>query len=205
MQKPLILSLQSVELAPPLTQTGESLLLTELLLPRPGIARKSTLKELQLTKGKRSFARAPFYEKGLLKEKVDGRFGISVSVTRPLKNPKVSQIFRRILAAGVEGGADLLSASLLKYAPLNDLVDEAADQFADHILADETFIAIGGIDLDSETLNTGIVSIPLKLTETIRSSGHLKASEKREKRRSQDEVYRKGTVVGTVKLHIEVS
>ena len=89
----MLLSLQTLTLDAPLNQSGECLILTELILPRNGIARKAALKDVRLIKGKRSFARAPFFEKALLKEKVDGPFGLKVSVTRPLSTPNSTNSF----------------------------------------------------------------------------------------------------------------
>ena len=195
----MILSLQKITLDAPLNQSGECLLLTELILPRNGIARKAALKDARLVKGKASFARAPFYEAGLLKERVDGPFGLKVSVTRPLKHPELTQFLRQLLATGIEGATDLLTSSLIRSAPLEDLLEEASDTLADRISeTSATFIATGGIDLDSETLTTRKVTIPLKLIESLRSSASVPLSQKREKRKSTASLYKKGSIIGEV-------
>ena len=200
----MILSLKSLTLDAPLNQTGECLLLTELILPRPSIAKKSAFKDVRVTKGKRSFAREPFYEKGLFKEKVDGPFGIRVSLTRPLKHPELKRFLRQLLGTGLESSADLLSApSLSPLTILNDVVEEAAEQIADQLTEDETFIAIGGIDLDSETLCAGPITIPLKLQESIRRSTGTPGPQARDTRRTSATRYKKGSIIGEARLDVK--
>ena len=204
----LIVSLDSIKLEAPLNQTGESLILTELVLPRNAIARKAALKNLRITKGRRSLVRAPFYVSGLLKEKVDGPFGVKVSVTRPLRHAEFRRLLRGLLATGVESSMDLLSpvlAAVTGGSILDDLADEAVDRLADSI-ADETpaFIAVGGIDLESETLENGKITIPLKLTESIRRSAQPPGPKAREKRRSTTKLFRKGSAVGEIRLALRV-
>jgi hypothetical protein len=201
----MILSLKSVTLDAPLNQTGECVLLAELILPRPSIAKKSALKDCRVTKGKRSFVREPFYEKGLFKEKVDGPFGVRVSLSRPLKHPELNQFLRQLLGTGLESSADLLSApSLSPLTIFNDVVEEAAEQIADRLTASETFIAIGGIDLDSETLSAGPVHIPLKLQESIRRSEGPVGPKARETRKTTAKRYKKGSIVGELVFDLSV-
>ncbi|NBB79503.1 MAG: hypothetical protein GVY36_08680 [Verrucomicrobia bacterium] len=204
----LILSLNSIKLEAPLNQTGESLILTELVLPRNAIARKTALKSFRLTAGKRSLVRAPFYETGLLKEKVDGPFGIKVSATTPMRNAELRRFLRGLLATGFESSMDLLSpvlAAATGASILDDLADAAADRVVDSI-ADETpaFVAVGGIDLESDTLENGKIAIPLKLAESMRRSNQPPGPKSREKRRSNSKLYRKGSAVGEVKLELRV-
>jgi hypothetical protein len=202
----MILSLHSIRLNAPLNTTGESLLLTELILPRNAIARKAALKDIRLTKGTRSFARAPFYETGLLKEKVEGPFGLKVHLTRPLRHPEFSRFLRQILATGVDSSVDLLT-SVFATAPgtavLGDLAEEAADQLSDS-LADTTpsFIAVGGIDLQSEGLENGRITIPLKLIESVRQSDQPPGPRARENRRAA-QLFRKGSPVGEIQLDLQ--
>jgi hypothetical protein len=180
-------------------------MLTELILPRPGIAKKSALKDLRLTKGKRSLARAPFYEKALLKEKVDGLFGIRVSVTRPLKHPELNQFIKQLLATGIQGGADLLSALIIRYSPLDDVLEEAGDLLADKVASTSSmFIASGGIDLDGESLTPGPVTIPLNLNATLRLSDVPVGPKAREKRKTSAKLYKKGSAVGSLVLDVGV-
>jgi hypothetical protein len=200
----MLLSLKSLSLDAPLQQSGECVILTELILPRPSIAKKSVLKDVRVIKGKRSFAREPFYEKALLKEKVDGLFGLKVSVTRPLKHPELSQFLRQLLASGLEGGADLLSSSLLPYAPMDDVADKAVNLLADQLTEDLSYIATGGIDLDSESLSAGPLSIDLKLSERLRLTDQPPGPRSRDKRRQSAKTYRKGSTVGVISFDLAV-
>lgn len=200
----MLLLLHKITLDAPLNSSGECLVLTELVLPRNAIRAKSALSPVSLTQGRRSFARAPFYEKALLKEKVDGRFGLKVSVTRPLKNPELNQFLRQLLATGIESSVDLISPLLIRSSPLNDLADEAADQLADRVRDEASFLATGGIDLDSATLTSGQLSIPLKLTASIRRSDLPPGPKSREKRKSTAKLYSKGSTVGAVTFNLAV-
>jgi hypothetical protein len=197
----MLLLLDSLQLQEPLGQSGECLVLAELILPRNGIARRSALREIKLSRGKRSLSRQPFYDKALLKERVDGRFGLKVRITRPLKHRELTQFLRQLLAAGIESGADLLSRPT---SLLGDLTEEAGDRLAD-ALADDApqFIASGGLELDSESLATGKQTIELALNQTLRSSQHLPLSQKKEKRKSAARTYRKGTAVGRIVLKLD--
>jgi len=98
----MLLTVNAIQLSPPINGTGESLLLAELVLPRPAIARRSALKPVRLTKGKRALSRAAFVDKALLKERVEGPFGLRVAVTRPLRQPELAAALRKLLAAGIE-------------------------------------------------------------------------------------------------------
>jgi hypothetical protein len=208
----MILSLQTLTLDVPLNQSGECLILTELILPRNGIARKAALKDVRLMKGKRRFARSPFFEKALLKEKVDGPFGLKVSVTRPLKHPELKQFLRQLLATGIEGLGEAAALSVFPSLSMTafarggrDLASAPFDALADQVSDDSpNFIATGGLDLDSATLTTGTLTIPLKLSETLRSSQEVPLSEKRDKRKSAANTYKKGTVIGAISLELLV-
>ena len=198
------LSLHSIRLDSPLQPTGRCLVLAELIVPRNGIARRSAIKELQLSEGKRSLARAPFYERALLKEKVDGAYGLRVRVTRPFKRAETAGLFRQLLATGIESGSELIHSSLIRRSLLKDLFESGSDALVDRI-EDNTapFIAGGGIDLHSETQGPVNISIPLRLEDSIRSSAHSKFSERREKRKSGTKTYRKGSVVGELRFKLE--
>lgn len=198
----MLLTLQSLQLTEPLDVTGQSLVLVELILPRPAIARRAVLKPVQLRKGSRSLAREPFYETALLKEKVDGRFGLKVSVTRPLKYPELQQFLRRLLASGIESIPSLPPLSSL-HAPLEDFLDTAVDALAGRVLDEQAFIATGGLDLQSETLTSGPQTIPLHLTTNLRRSDLPPGPKSRDGRKSKAKTLRKGSRIGAVVLRFE--
>lgn len=208
----MILSLNKVQLDTPLNQPGQCLLLAELILPRNAIARKAALKDIRLSArssgpasvAKADFARAPFYEKALLKEKVDGPFGLKLSLTRPLKRPEWHKFLRRLLATGIESSTDLLSSFAISHSLVADVLEEAGDSLADQIAdASPAFIATGGLDLDSASLTTGPVTVPLKLTEALRKSDLPPGPKSREKRKTRAKNHRKGSPVGQVQCSID--
>lgn len=210
----MLLSLGKVQLEAPLNQSGECLVLTELILPRNAIARKAVLKEIHLSRSKTDalpvakagFARAPFYEKALLKEKVDGPFGLKVSLTPPMKHPELYRLLRQLLATGIESSTDLLLSSLAgTHSLLGDLLVEAGDHLADQVADDApAFIAAGGLDLDSASLTSGQIHVPLKLTQALRRSNLPPGPKSREKRRPQTKTYRKGHRIGQVSFQLHV-
>jgi len=208
----MLLSLKALTLDAPLNQTGECLVLTELILPRPGIAKKSALKDLRLTKGKVSLARAPFYEKALLKEKVDGPFGIKVSITRPLKHPELNQFLKQLLATGIQGLGEAASfsafpsLSISAFAKgLRELIEVPFDKVSNALESNDlSFLASGGIDLDSESLVPGPISIELKLEERIRLAEIPVGPKARDKRKSSAKIYKKGSAIGSVTFDLSV-
>ena len=198
----MLLSLHSLQLNAPLDRSGQCLVLVELILPRPAIARRAVLKTVELRQGTRSLAREPFYETALLKEKVDGRFGLKVSVTRPLQHPELQLWLRRLLASGLESIPSLAPFAALQ-APVEDLLDTASEQLADHVLRDQPFIATGGLDLNSARLPSGAQSLALHLTTRLRRSELPPGPQSRERRKSEATTYRKGSQVGQLVLDFE--
>ncbi|PXA03692.1 hypothetical protein DDZ13_10375 [Coraliomargarita sinensis] len=198
----MLLELEKIFLEKPIDGTGECLVLAELVLPRRAIASRAALKPVRLTKGKRSLGRAAFVDRALLKERVDGPFGLRVAVTRPLRRPELAAMLRTLLAAGIEDlGSEL--ARRVPFGPAGELVDSFGEAVADHLDEDAPdFIAEGALDLDSETLTAGQLTVPLKLTERIRQSDLPPGPKSREKRRSAAKTYRKGSPAGEVILNI---
>jgi len=195
----MILSLNSIQLESPFDQTGECLILAELILPRNGIARRAALREFRVSKGKRSLAREPFYKKALLKERVDGSFGIKVSITRPLQHPELAKFARQLVATGIESSSDLFTSLLLRNSPFGDVLDEASEALGDAIAGTApAFIASGGLDLDGDTLATGKLRIPLKLNDKLRTSQAVPLSARRDQRKQSAKTYKKGSTIGHI-------
>ena len=200
-----ILSVQQIHLEAPLDLSGDCLVLAELVLPRNSIQRKRALREVSVRKGHRSLKREPFYQTALLKEKVDGRFGLKVSITRPLKNRALDTQVRSLLATAVESGSDLLASILFKGNLLEDVVQAGGEQLAGALQSEEpVFIAAGGIDLQADTLQNGTLTIPVKLTKTLRVSDAPPGPRAREQRKKSAKTYRKGSAIGEIQLALEV-
>lgn len=98
----MLLTLEKVELEAPLAGNGSVMVMAELVLPRPAIALRRALLEVSLRKGKRSLVKDSFLEKALLKERVDGSFGLKVAVTRPSPPNQFADLLRGILASGIQ-------------------------------------------------------------------------------------------------------
>ena len=176
----------------------------ELVLPRPSILSKSTLKTVELRKGARSFLRAPFYESGLFKERVGGRFGLQVRLTAPQSNPEVQQLIQSMLALGTEAVGGVLAAgySLAAVRPLiRGPFRELASRIDD---SDLDFVAAGGVDLDSGEAMPDTLRIPLKLTRTLRRTSVPPGPKQREARKASVRTYRKDSIVGEVVLGLRV-
>ncbi len=196
--KTLEIALSSIRLDAPLTGNGSTAVLTELIFPRPGIALRSALKTVHLRSGKRSLERAPFYESGLMKENVDGRFGLKVRLTRPQSNPERFARIRGFAALAVESAGDLLAAgsSLSALRPLiRAPFDTIADEFDEQ---DLEFIAEGGVDLDPGKDFPVTLSLPLKLTRSVRITDLPPGPQQREKRKIRSQSYKKDSIVGEV-------
>lgn len=202
--KTITLELSKISLDAPLNRSGEALALATLVLPRPSIQHKTALKPFRLQKGKISFARKSFYEKALLKEKVDGPFGLTLRMTRPVAKPELQSWLRSMVGVGMEAAGDLF-ASGLPISALRPLLRSPFDELADQVSDDAPeFILRGGIDLDSENLNSGSLTIPLQLTEAIRQSDLPPGPKSREKRKASAKRYKKGQTIGEALLRVEV-
>lgn len=200
----LTLELSKLSLNLPLDQSGETLALTSLVLPRPAIRQRTTLKNFRLQKGKANFARKAFYEKALLKEKVDGRFSLTVQFTRPTAHPELQAWLQAMTGVGLETIGDALAGGLTLSA-LRPLLREPFDGLADQLTDDAPeFILHGGLDLDSETLKPGKISIPLQLTQSIRKSDLPPGPKSRDKRKTSAKTYKKGLTVGEAVVEVGV-
>ena len=198
------ITLRSLKLNAPLSGNGHSLLQTRLILPRPGIQTRNALKALELKRGTTSLRCAPFYEAGLLKEKVDGRFGLQVQLTRPQRNPEATRALQALLASVIDAAGDTLAAQIplsslrkLARAPFEQLVDEIEDDAPEFLLE-------GGLDLDSESLASGTVTVPLRLIETLRHSPTAPGPKSREQRKRKTATYKKGLSLGEAVLDLQV-
>lgn len=200
----LLIYLDHLSLKEPIKQSGETLALTTLVLPRPGIQKKTALKSFRLQKGKVSLTRKPFYEKALLKEKVDGPFGLTLKITRPVSHGEMQALLRSAVGLGLEVTGDLLARGL-SITALRPLLREPFDEFADHLTDDAPdFILEGGFDLDSETMKAGTITMPLKLTQRLRLSSLPPGPKSRNKRKTSAKTYKKGLTIGEVALRLEI-
>lgn len=202
--KTLLIQLDRLSLQAPLDQSAETLALTSLVLPRPGIQRKTALKPFRLQKGHASLARKAFHENALLKEKVDGAFALTLQLTQPVTHRELQNWLRSLAGLGLEAAGNLL-ASGLSMSALRPLLRAPFDQLADQLSEDSPdFMLEGGIEWDSETLSPGRIAIPLKLTQRIRQSDLPPGPKARDKRKTSAKTYKKGLTVGEAVFKVQV-
>lgn len=192
------LSLESLSLEPPLSQNGQCLLSTALILPRPGIQLKSNLKSVQLRRGQANYRKAPFYQAGVLKEKVEGRFGLQVRLTAPQSTPEFKAMVSQLTAMGLETVGDFLAAGI-QLSAVRQLVTSAFDQAADKVAdTEDDFLLEGGLDLvlDDRTESARAVHLPLKLTRSLRINHRAPGPKTRDTLKPKTKTYKKGLTLG---------
>lgn len=198
-------SIQSIQLDAPFDTNGSIVVLAELIWPRPAIASRSGLKTVRLRKGKYRFPLKPYYARMLLKEKVDGRFGLVVRVTRPTRNPAALGVLSELLARAVEAsGASLSNLLNLPTSALRSVVEAPFDAMADQLEDDSLqFIAEGGFDFDSESEFSGSHTFELKLSQALTLPDPAPTNPRaRETRRPRPIRLKQGTKVGEVVLSL---
>jgi hypothetical protein len=152
----LLITMQRLDLEAPFNRSGELLSLTSLVLPRPGIQKKTALKPFRLTKGVANLSRKPFNENALLKEKVDGTFALTLQMTAPAAHSELQKWLRDMAAIGLESAGDLLAAGLETRA-LRPLLRAPFDQAAETLSDDPPdFILEGSAELHSDTIENAI-------------------------------------------------
>jgi hypothetical protein len=200
----MLITLENIELDSPLDRSGAALVSVELVLPRPAIALRRALLEVPLRSGKRSMQRANFHEKALLKERVDGLFGLKVAITRPTPPSQFADVLRDILSTGIQNVGDILARMSFTTPPARRIAMMPTDAVADAIQdTSPMFIADGSLDLASDSLTSGILSVPLRLNKTVRESNSPSGPRNRPTRKATaTQVFRKGTPVGTIQLRV---
>jgi len=201
----LSLELSQLSLDVPLNQSGEVLVLCTLALPRPGIQQKTALRSFRLQKGKARMTRMAFHQKALLKEKVDGRLGLTLRLSRPTASPELQNWLRSLAGLGLETTGELL-ASGLQLSALRPLLREPFDALADQATGYSPHCILeGSLDLHSESLRNSTLTVPLRLTESIRQSDLPPGPKAREKRKTSAKTYKKGFIVGEAVVNAEIN
>lgn len=200
----MLLTLETLQLETPLDRDGSMLVLVELILPRPAIALRRALVEVQVRKGKRSLVRASFHEKALLKERVDGLFGLKVAITRPTPPSQFADLLRTILSTGIQNTGDILARMSFTTPPARRLAMMPTDAIAEAIQdTSPEYVADGSLDLASDTISSGLLSVPLKLNKTLRESSSPSGPRNRPTRKATtSQVFRKGRAAGSIALRV---
>ncbi|WP_269527024.1 hypothetical protein [Coraliomargarita parva] len=197
------LLLDSLRLEAPLDLSGDCLLQVTAHWPRPGIAARSAVLTLSLKKGRVRLTKAPLVQRLLLKEKVEGPFGLHLSLTRPQRFPELASLVRLLAGTGIESIGDLLAAGLSPTA-LRPLLREPFDALAERFEARSLEPLLeGSIDLDPVAGLPASLEIPLKLSRSFTQSQVPPGPKAREQRKSATRRYPKGRQVGSCKLNFQ--
>lgn len=199
--------LQSLELEAPFDTKGSLNVVVELVWPRAAIHSRSAVKSVAMQKGKGKLPLKPVYSRLMLKENVDGNFGLTVGITKLQSNPKLAQFINEVLVTAVEATGGALSSALeLPATALKKVVEAPFDRLADELDEESLeLVAKTGFDFNSESSLEGSHVFELKLNRTIRIAPEVKAGppKGRQKRTTKGETYRKGTKVGTATLRLK--
>lgn len=201
----MLFSLDKIELQSPLDEDGSILVMAELILPRPAIALRRSVLEVSLRKGKKTLSKAAFHEKALLKERVVGSFGLRVAITRPTPPNQFAELISDILSTGIKNTGDILARIAFSTPPARRIAMFPSDNVADLIQDNNPrYVAEGSLDLSSESLVAGTISIPIRLNKALRITGGPSGPRNRRPRRqSPTTAFRKGTDVGFIILRLQ--
>lgn len=93
-----------------LIRNSSHLLTAELLWPRTGVARKSSVQPCGLKQGLADFENVNWGLKALFKETVTGRFALRLSLTEALDDEEIEKFLRSAAGAAIAFGADAVTA-----------------------------------------------------------------------------------------------
>ncbi|MGE9290000.1 MAG: hypothetical protein ACQKBT_03360 [Puniceicoccales bacterium] len=201
------ITLKSLTLNEPFHTASAVTVTAELVWPRPAISSRVGIQTLDLRKGKASLRRAKYYERLLLKEKVDGRFGIVVGITKPGPQLAVNRVVAEILGTALSSIGSGLAAGMANTA-LRPLVREPLNQFADAVESDEpALIADAGIDLHSDDDWIGEKTFLLKTNQSLKIPLEPKSGPRTKDvaKKQKFKTLRKGSVIAEVVLELEKS
>ncbi len=197
------ISLKSLALTHPAFSSARSAtIVAELIWPRPAISSRVGFQSVSLRKGKTALGRTPYYERLLLKEKVDGRFGIRVGITKPGAQFNLNPALAEILSTALSSIGGTLAAPFSS-AALRPLLREPLNQLADKIDPDEpTVVAEAGLDLHSDDDWIGEKSFVLKTNKSLKIPIDNKVGPRTKDvaKKQKFQTIRKGSVIAEVVL-----
>ena len=95
--------------AGPRKKDGVHLVAVDLVCPRPNVARKSVVRQIELTDGAAKMADLPWPKQLLFKESVEGPFGVEVRVSAALSNRELASLSGALGKAVAKGAAKSLA------------------------------------------------------------------------------------------------
>ena len=207
------ISLKSLTLTHPAFATATAVTVSaELVWPRPAISARMGFQTFSLRKGKAVLRRTKDYERLLLKEKVDGRFGLVIGLTKPGPQLALNSAMAEILGTALSGIGSGLAAPFVSTA-LRPLLREPFNQLADKIEDDEPIlIAEAGIDLDSDQLSTLLLcssskTFEFKSTKSLKIPLEPKSGPRTKQvaKKQKFQTIRKGSVIAEAVMELRES
>lgn len=199
------ISLKSfVLIHPAFAINGSCAAVAELVWPRPAISSRVGIIPLDLRQGKAVLPKSPAYKRLLLKERVDGNFGLVVGITKPGKGSLLNEAMAEIFSQAFSTIGSGLSAYVGNSA-LRGLLREPFKQLGYTVEDDEpVLVAEAGIDLDSESDWIGQKKFELKTTKTLRMPTEPKAGPRTKNiaKKQKHETVRKGSVIAEAVLEL---
>ena len=146
----------------------------DIVWPRSGIARKSSMREAVFKRGKCDFTGEPWTKRVVFREDVEGHCGFAVSVTDPVSIQKLRRYLRLTAKYALKMGADFMAKAMVGYA---DIASSPIDALAAMVGEKDApkVIAQGVLDLE-DVPNEGEereIAVPLARPLTGKAIGSL--------------------------------
>ena len=146
----------------------------DIVWPRSGIARKSSMREAVFKRGKCDFTGEPWTKRVVFREDVEGHCGFAVSVTDPASIQKLRRYLRLTAKYALKMGADFMAKAMVGYA---DIASSPIDALAAMVGEKDApkVIAQGVLDLE-DVPNEGEereIAVPLARPLTGKAIGSL--------------------------------
>ena len=177
-------------------------LVANLIWPRGAIAKKTSAQACRLRKG--MMAEAPWGERVLFKEDVEGRFAVQVSLSEATDGDKL-ETFLRSVAGTLLAATGEFYAAALPVASLRRMARAPADYASKQVakMPASRAMAEGMIDLAPKEITDGMkLTIPLKASSTVYAT--KKKMRRGRMETSKEAVVKKGEPCGEITLAIEV-
>ncbi|MBR0458481.1 MAG: hypothetical protein IJJ26_04535 [Victivallales bacterium] len=137
----------------------------EMVWPRWGIASKTSAKVLEFGKDGAATLEPNWYQRIILKDSVEGHFGMVVKVTENATETKIRNFLRYFIGTVIGNVGDIMTDAGPK--KWDDTVDAPAEYAKKNLrtTVDAQIEAQGGLDLTAASLEDGLLTIPLLACE----------------------------------------
>ena len=90
----------------------------DMIWPRPGVAKKSAMREAVFRKGVCDFTGEPWMKRVVFREEIEDHCGLAVSITEPVSVQKVRRFLRLTAKYALKMGADFMEKAMVGYADI---------------------------------------------------------------------------------------